>query len=449
VPKVDLQSFVDAQEQPFLIIDKDFKIVAVNSLFERVYGADRRQIVGQRCYRVSHQNSRPCSELGEDCPLRHMCWNGKPSCYSCLHVHSDEQGRPHYVRLKAYPLKATDGNLYMGEALCDFSAHGAIGEGGVRMLGRSRAFADAIKQLHIAAESEAPLLLTGETGSGKELAASFVHQHSSRRDGPFVTLDCTAINDNLFESEVFGHERGAFTGSVEKRKGLFELADGGTLFLDEIGELSPLTQAKLLRVLEGGTFRRVGGRKLLHADVRTVCATNREIAESLRAGEFRMDLYYRIACLSVRLPSLRERMEDIPELAAAVLEEMNQTSPQQIQLTREAVARLQEHDYPGNVRELRNILFAAAAHSVQGRIGASEISRQLNQTSGTTDAGRRASGSSPSSPVPCPAASLRDLEAQHLAKLLRQHDGNRRRTAAALGVSERTLYRKIKRYGLG
>ncbi|HSS66630.1 MAG TPA: sigma 54-interacting transcriptional regulator, partial [Gammaproteobacteria bacterium] len=384
---IELQSFVDGQEHPFLVIDKDFRIVAVNPAFERAYGTKREHLAGRHCYEVSHHNSRPCYELGEDCPLRHMKWNEGPRPYSCLHVHNDDHGRAHYVRLKAYPLKGADGHLYMGEAVHDISVQDAGSAGGIRMVGRSRAFLEALEQLRVAAECDAPVLLTGETGTGKELAAGFIHHQSSRRSGPFVTLDCTALTENLFESEVFGHERGAFTGSIEKRKGLFELADGGTLFLDEIGELSPATQAKLLRVLESGAFRRVGGRRVLHANVRAICATNRDVTECVENGRFRADLYYRIACLSVRMPSLRERLEDIPELAAAILDDLNRTSSRTYALGSDALELLQSYDYPGNVRELRNILFASAAHSAQCRIEAADIAKRFNQTSGAAAAG--------------------------------------------------------------
>jgi DNA-binding NtrC family response regulator len=335
----------------------------------------------------------------------------------------------------------------MGEAVHDLSVQKSGREGGICMVGRSRVFLEALEQLQIAAECDAPVLLTGETGTGKELAATFIHHHSPRHDGPFVTLDCTVINDNLFESEVFGHERGAFTGSIERRKGLFELADGGTLLLDEIGELSPTMQAKLLRVLESGTFRRVGGRRLLHANVRTVCATNRNVATCAEAGGFRADLYYRIACLSVRLPSLRERLEDIPELAAAIIDDINAVSSQCYTLAADALELLKAYRYPGNVRELRNILFVAAVRSPQGQVDASEIAKRFNQTSGAPESESRVTESRPACAAGC-AATLRDLEAQHIADLLKRHAGRRREVATDLGISERTLYRKLKRYAL-
>ena len=439
---VALQSLADARQDPFLIVDDDFKIVAVNRAFERAYGTSRERIVGCPRHAVSHRSSKPCHGLGGDGPLEHLRRSGARTPYSCVHVHHDDLGRAHYVRLTAYPLKGPDGSLYMGEAVHDLS-----GTEGSPMVGGSRAFLDTVEQMSVAAESDVPVLLTGQTGTGKDLAASFIHQHSARRERPFFTLDCTALNESLFESEVFGHERGAFTGSIEKSKGLFELADGGTLFLDEIGELPPATQAKLLRVLESGEFRRVGGRRILHADVRTVCATNRNITQRVGDGEFRADLFYRIACLSIRLPSLRERMEDIPQLAATILENANQSSPRRYELSGKALALLQEYDYQGNVRELRNILLAAAAHTTGARIYASHIAKVLTTGRCAPGPAQQLSASSLPSRSPSPTT-LRDLESQLITKLLRQHGGSRRKAATALGVSERTLYRKLNRYKL-
>ncbi len=187
------------------------------------------------------------------------------------------------------------------------------------MVGEAPAFTACLQQLGLVAASEIPVLLQGETGTGKELAASYIHHGSCRKFKPFVTVDCTVLTDTLFEAEVFGHARGAFTGSVGERAGLLEQANGGTLFLDEVGELPATQQAKLLRVLETGKFRRVGGRGTRKTDIRLICASNVHLWEAVQAGRFREDLYYRIACLTIRLPSLRERMEDIQVLANTLL----------------------------------------------------------------------------------------------------------------------------------
>lgn len=443
---IELDSLVDCQQSPFLVIDKDFKIVSVNRAFEEAYDTTRDQVIGRRCYEVSHGHSTPCYEMGEDCP--HMrVFKGEALCpHSCLHVHHDSRGRLHQVRLVAYPLRSSDGQLLMGEAVHELSVLDAD-DAGPHMVGQSPAFLEAVERLHLAAKSDVPVLLTGETGTGKELAANFVHRHSARAKQPFFTLDCTVLAEGLFESEVFGSERGAFTGSVRERKGLFELSDGGTLFLDEIGELSLPMQSKLLRVLETGQFRRVGGRQMLHADARVVCATNRRLEERMRRGEFREDLYYRITGLSIHLPSLRERLSDIAELAASLLQRNNQSKGRPYRLTDAAIDLLQRYDYPGNVRELRNILYAATTHSPNGRVDVSQVVKALAMA--RSRPAMESETERPTEVASAPAGgTLNDVEAQHIRRLLKEYHGNRRKVAAALGVSERTLYRKLKRYNL-
>jgi DNA-binding NtrC family response regulator len=336
----------------------------------------------------------------------------------------------------------------------------------------------------VAARTDAPVLLIGETGTGKELAAHFIHRYSRCRDKPFVALDCTVVTEALFESEVFGHERGAFTGSVGAKKGLFEAADGGTLFVDEIGEATPAMQAKLLRVLETGQFRRLGGNKTLHVNARVVCATNRDLWEEVKAGRFREDLYYRIACFRVRIPPLRERLDDIPVLAESLLQRLSETANRSFRLTREALEYLAQHDFPGNVRELRNMLQVAVAHSTHSPSGMITRERLEGVAHNRPPA---TLGSAPRGPTPAPSSvadattssvaawaygavapspqrggmwmgppgpssahtpSLHDLEARHIADLLKRFEGNRRRVAESLGISERTLYRKLSRYNL-
>jgi PAS domain S-box-containing protein len=447
VPAIDLQSFVDTQKQPFLVVDENFRVVAVNAPFERAHGASRDRVVGQRCHCVSHGSPTPCGERGEDCPLQRLRRSRSPVPYSCTHVHRDGDGRVHHVQVNAVPLQGADGTFYMGESLHELLVqHPREGER-LAMVGRSPVFLEVLEQVQTASRSDVPVLLTGETGTGKELAAIDIHARSPRAAGPFVTLDCTVLNDNLFESELFGHERGAFTGGLEMRKGLFELADGGTLFLDEIGELSLAAQAKLLRAVETLEFRRLGGRRTLHADVRIVCATNRDVVQGVRDGVFRSDLFYRIACLWIRLPSLRERMDDVPELAATILLELDERMSRSCELDAAALELLHRHDFPGNIRELRNVLMAAAAYAAHGRIRAAHIARVLSAARPPHAPERAPAEVRAERRVPS-SASLWELEARHIARMLRRHGGSRRRVAAELGISERTLYRKIKRYAL-
>jgi transcriptional regulator with GAF, ATPase, and Fis domain len=293
-------------------------------------------------------------------------------------------------------------------------------------------------------------LVQGETGTGKELAANFIHQNSARSKAPFLTLDCTVLTETLVESELFGHERGAFTGSVGDRQGLFKLADGGTLFLDEIGEMPKQLQTKLLRVLESGEFRRVGGNRTINSDVRIICATNRNLSEEVQAGNFRGDLYYRAACLSVRLPSLRERREDIPGLIDFFLKRIRRPGQPCLSITPEAVAELQEYDFPGNVRELKNILQAAATHADAAPIDVSLIAKIMSRRAPPPLPPVAASKTPPAgaSTARRSSVSLQEVERAHIRELLERYQGNRAAVAKALGVTERTVYRMLKRYNL-
>jgi two-component system response regulator AtoC len=450
---IDLQSLVDSHEQPFVVIDRDYQIMAINRAYEQKFSVSRDRAVGLPCYKVSHGSDAPCHESGEDCPHVNLFDIGKTD--SCLHVHYDGDHRMCQVRVSAFPLRGADGELYMGELIQQISTPEERRVNGRRMVGQTPPFLACLDQLKMVAQAQAPVLLQGETGTGKELAAHFIHSHSERRDKPFLTVDCTVLTESLFETEVFGHVRGAFTGSIDDRIGLYEQADGGTLFLDEVGELPLAQQAKLLRVLETGQFRRVGGRGYRKSDVRIICATNRHLWEHVTDGQFREDFYYRIACLAVRLPPLRERLDDIGLLATDLLELVSRTMPQDFTLNPKAVEQLKHYDYPGNVRELRNILFIAATQSKHGEISAGTVeevmrvhskSRVREKSVQVVDTGAEVSAAAPAAGKP---ASLQELEAQHIADLLEKHNGNRRRVAQELNISERTLYRKLKKYALG
>jgi len=447
----ELQSLVDSHEQPFVVIDKDYRILAINRAYEKVFGVPSDRAVGSRCYQISHNIDAPCHESGEDCPHANLFEIGKTD--SCLHVHYDADHRMCQVRVTAYPLHGSDGELYMGELIQQLSGPEERRANGKRMVGQAPQFLACMDQLKMVAAAHAPVLLQGETGTGKELAAHFIHSHSPRRDQPFLTVDCTVLTESLFEAEVFGHAPGAYTGSVGDRTGLFEQADGGTLFLDEVSELPLSQQAKLLRALESGQYRRVGGRKSRKVDVRIVCATNRHLWESVSASYFREDLYYRIACLSVRLPALRERRDDIEVLAPDLLGPVGQAMNQKFTLTPAAIERLKCYDYPGNVRELRNILLIAATNTNSEEIDDDVIETVLDQLTrrkkpreqqAPADVQRGAIARLPEKN----GKSLQDVEAEHIVELLQQHKDNRREVAAALGISERTLYRKLKRYNL-
>ncbi len=447
---VELQSLVETHSKPFVVIDSGYRILAVNSAYEKTFGILPGQAVGKYCYQVSHRRTKPCGESGEDCPHAKVYF--RDTSTSCLHNHFDQSGRTCQVRISAFPLHGSNGEFYMGELIEELNAPDERRKNGKRMVGKSRPFMACIDQLKVAAAAQAPVLLQGETGTGKELAAKYIHMHSPRREQPFLTVDCTVLTETLFESEVFGHARGAFTGSVGEHIGLFEQANGGTLFLDEVGELPLSQQAKLLRALEAGHFRRVGGRRLRSSDVRIICATNRHLWDGVKAGTFREDLYYRIACLAIRLPPLRERLDDIEVLASNLLENISETMKKKFMLQSGAIKPLRDYDYPGNVRELRNILFVAASRSQDVDIGAGLIAEVLgehahirHQLAPETELKPRLDAADPAGGG---LASLQEIEARHIAVLLRKHNNSRKQVAAALGISERTLYRKLRRYAL-
>lgn len=441
---VQLQSLIDAQENPFVLIDTHYRIIAANRSYCSRYGTDEKQVVGRACHEISHHSSAPCHLNGETCPHQEVFATGKAQ--QVLHTHYDHHNRPEHVRIQGHPIFGLNGDLFLGEAIYPFSPSTAMDCDEMRMIGKSSAFLACVDNLTRVAESEASILLYGESGVGKELAAQYVHRRSSRENKAFIAVDCASIAETMFESELFGHERGAFTGCVGRKLGLFELADGGTLFLDEIGEIPLTMQSKLLRVLESGEYRRVGGTETLRADVRIISATNRDLLDMAEQGQFRLDLYYRIAGIDVTLPALRERRSDIPALARSLLSRMN--GGRNFDLAEDAVERLVAYDYPGNVRELRNILQKAMALCDHGVINAIHIRFDGPAQGSSAVQKTHAPAPQATNTVALPSTSISELEASHIARLLELHQGHRRRVAEILGISERTLYRKLIRYGL-
>jgi two-component system, NtrC family, response regulator AtoC len=291
--------------------------------------------------------------------------------------------------------------------------------------------AAVVRAIEKVAATNSTVLLLGESGTGKEVAARTIHRQSKRAAGPFIAVNCAAISDNLMESEIFGHEKGAFTGATAARRGRLELADGGSLFLDEIGELKPELQAKLLRVLQDGKFERVGGTRTMEVDVRWIAATNRDLEGQVRAGNFREDLYHRLAVFPIRLPPLRERRQDLLPIAEALLARISaQVGRPPLKLDQEAIRRIQAGRWPGNVRELANALERAA------------ILAETDLVYGDDMAIAPAS-STDSAPT---VQTMVDIERAAIRKALDETGGNRRLAAERLGIGVRTLYEKLKRY---
>jgi len=311
--------------------------------------------------------------------------------------------------------------------------------GKFELVGQSPSFMKLVESATRFAASDSFVLIQGASGTGKELIASLIHRRSPRNDRPFVAVNCASLPDALLESELFGHEKGAFTDAYEAKQGLVEVANGGTLFLDEIGDISLSIQPKLLRFLETGEFRRVGGTNQLSVDVRVISATNKDLRSEVAAGRFREDLLYRINVITLTVPSLRERSEDIALLASHFLTRKS-TSRVLKSLSPEAMRLMEGYDWPGNVRELEHVIEGAVLMSSGTTVEAADLPPSL-QRKGTRNTAAPAAGESP-------VLTLDQLECIHIKRALEEFGYNRAKTAEALGISKKTLYLKIKQFGI-
>lgn len=477
---IELHHWLETHDDPFVLLDDELQVIAANRAYGAAFHVDPDTLVGRPGRSLAHHGARPAAMRATDPYHQAVAAQERKSW---LHTYFDDHARAHWVRITLFPLRAEDGTALFGELIQEVASQEtdvATPGKSHTMVGYSPAFAETVEKLTLAAHASGVVLLQGETGTGKELAAAFIHRNSPRSTAPFLCLDCASLPESLCESEVFGHERGSFTGSTGTKRGLFEVADGGTLFLDEIGEMPLAMQAKLLRVLETSAFRRVGGERPIRVNVRIICATNRELWECVQAGTFREDLYYRVACFCVRIPPLRDRLDDLPLLVDEILRHCRPSNGGgRITMAPSALALLSHYDYPGNVRELRNILEVAVATSASQQVKADIIAELLD---GRSEARRGPAGEAPLGRIFSSHGSAtprrpdavhgltdrpatlttggsangarqgpQDLEAmqrQYIVRLLADHGGHRRHTAAAMGISERTLYRRLKRYGL-
>jgi len=414
---------LDSYEHPAILVTPEYQILATNDLYRDKFGLIETVNGVARCYKVSHDYDRPCDQAGEDCPLAAASSSGQRE--RVLHIHQTPRGEEH-VDVEMLPLLDEQGALkFFVELLKPVPVAGEAGD--KPMVGSSQGFNNMLELISRVAPTNAAVLLLGESGTGKEMAARTLHHASLRSDKSLVTLECSGLSESLFESELFGHVKGAFTGANYTREGLAEAAHGGTLFLDEIGDIPFPLQVKLLRLIETGTYRPVGSSQVKHTDFRLVCATHRKLEAMVEAGEFRQDLYYRINVFPIRLPTLAERLEDLPLLARAIL--LDEEGNTAFHLTESAVNVLKGHRYRGNIRELRNILSRATVLTNTNVIDQSVILRCL-------DVGVDA-------PVPADA-SLKAVEQRHLAQLMRRHHDDKEKVAAIAGISVRSLYRKLQ-----
>jgi len=423
-----IQGMIDAIDKPAIFINQDYVIEAVNKPYRDTYPVTIK-LGFSTCYQVSHRNSKPCDLCGENCPMEQAKETGKTA--SVVHVHATNEGQS-YCDIRMKPIIDGEGELLGYLEILDKLAYASNTSSEGKMVGESDAFKAMLSKINRAANSNISVLLHGETGTGKELVSHALHSSSHRAEKPFVVIECTGLTDALFESELFGHEKGAFTGAVNKKKGLIETVEGGTLFLDEVGDIPLAMQVKLLRLLETQTYRPVGSIAIKKANFRLICASHKDLLELVNAGKFRHDLYYRIAGLSIQLPPLRERNNDIVLLAKHILNTLGSDKT----LSQPTLAALKKYTFPGNIRELRNIVEQAILMADDRIIEPSDLPEYVcastQQTAHLSPQGEK------------DIMTLAEVEAHYLKDKVDVYTGNTEDLADALGISVRTLYRKLQ-----
>ena len=425
-----IQSMINAIDKPAIFITNDYVIQAVNDAYRETY--DTEVIIGNStCYAISHRNDAPCDKHGEECPLAQCQKTHRPS--SVVHIHNTNEGKT-YCDILMKPVRDEDGMTIGYLEILDRISYAAADSQKNKMIGGSDNFKQMLNRINRAAQSEIAVLLQGETGAGKELVAQAVHQSSRRKDKPFVVIECTGLNESLFESELFGYEKGAFTGATNSKKGLIEVANGGTVFFDEIGDVPLNMQVKLLRLLETQCYRPVGGLKQKKADFRLVCASHKNLLAMVEKGEFRQDLYFRIAGFPIYLPALRERKSDIPLLCKHFL---SGSEHRHKHFSERALQTLSHYSFPGNIRELKSIVEQAALMSNDDDILVSDLPPQILGV-----------GPAETQAIAEDIMPLEQAEQVYLEKICKHFDGSPDELANKLDVSTRTLYRKLQRYNI-
>ncbi len=425
-------------------VDRDFRINCFNRAAAEITGVPREEAIGRHCYEVFKANI--CRTA---CALRFTMETGKPLVDLAITIQNANEGTIP-VSISASLMRDEQGEVIGAvETFRDLS----LVEELRKELKKEHTFHDIISKslnmkkifdvLPTIARSDSTVLIQGESGTGKELLARALHNLSLRRDKPLITLNCSALPDTLLESELFGYEKGAFTGATKSKPGRFALADQGTLFLDEIGDISSSMQAKILRVLEEKTYEPLGGTKSAHADVRFVAATNHDLEALTREGGFREDLYYRINVIKIELPPLRERKEDIPLLVDQCIKKNNLVAGKEINgVAKDCMQVLMNYDYPGNVRELENIIEHACVLCPVGPLLIDYLPHYL--ASGESYQDERESARQPVET----SLTIEEMESRLIRSALERNNGNRAKAANDLGIHKTTLYRKMKRLGI-
>ena len=433
----ELISFLDGQAEPSIVMDAEYRIVAANSAYTREF-AQGRDVNGKACYEVSHHFTVPCDQAGESCPLRMSQQSGQMQ--RVLHLHHTPRGEEH-VDVSTAPIRDDKGRLAYFVETMRVVKHASSHPAAEGLVGRAASFSRMLSLVMRVAPTDAAVLLLGETGTGKELVARVVHEAGHSAEGPFVAVDCSGLTESLFESELFGYEKGAFTGAAHRKIGLVEAASGGTLFLDEVGDIPLALQVKLLRLLEAGTYRRVGGIETLRSDFRLVCATHRDMTDMVETETFRRDLFHRISTFPIAVPALNERIDDIPLLANSFLKRV--AGDRGLHFSAATLEALMRRRYTGNIRELRNIVERASILADGNEIAPSHLDMDPC-CSNAPDTNRAPVAPAASAFVVDAPIALEDLERSYLRWLQARFDGDRRSMAASLKVGMRTLYRKLK-----
>lgn len=416
--------FLEYFDKPTILLDTSYQILSENQAYRDIYH-EKGNLRGRKCHEVSHSSSIPCDQIGEDCPLKAVLETGQSQ--RILHTHHDNER----VDIEMVPLRSTDGEIiYFLEHVHQLEDTRSYSPR-TTLIGQSKPFLRMMERIHRVAASMTTALLLGESGTGKELAARAIHDQSNRAHAPFIPVDCSGVTETLFESELFGHRKGSFTGASSNKKGLVDAAHGGTLFLDEIGDVPLSQQVKLLRLLEAGTYRAVGSTEIQHANFRLVCATNKNLKLLVEQGAFREDLYYRISAFQIDLPPLRDRHDDILLIAREIL---TRISPEKTWRLSDATSScILNYAFPGNIRELRNTLEHAILLADDNTIEPWHLPEYCN-------CGIQHPGFSKEKDT----IKIHDALNEHILKMVAAHQGDRKSLADQLGISERTLYRKLR-----
>ncbi len=472
-PVLNLQDIVNSYEEPAVLVSDQYEIICANSAYYKLYQLEahcnkcnsseyftaNKELcqndtgnlnlsTKQYCYEISHHYSHRCDQEGESCPLQLA--KSTQMNQRVLHVHHTRYGEEH-VDVSLYPIRDNTGDMYFLEVMKTIK-HASPKSAQNGMVGNSPTFNKLLALINRVADYDISVLLQGESGTGKELVALAIHEASLRSSMACVTVECSGLSESLFESELFGHEKGAFTGAFNRKKGLVEEAESGTLFLDEIGDVPMSLQVKLLRLIETRTFRRVGGVEQLNADFRLVCATHKNLQKMVEMGEFREDLYYRISTFPIQLPALKDRQEDIPLLVDTILERIS--SQKKMKVSKTVMDFLKQYSFPGNIRQLRNILDFGRVMSDSDIIEMEHLPEELFNMGQQDRLGNKAASESCLSfesdstlqvQVEAEIPTLEEYEHNYLSRLQQHFNGDKAELARVLGISERTLYRKLSK----